>query len=173
MKYYVIIDTNVIISALRSENGASFKLLTLLNDKIFPVYNDKILSEYIEVANRKSQQEYINNESFKELINLIKEIGIKLENDDEISDFLRKWISDEESEKLSIDKDDMIFYEITFYVNNIMSEDAKLVTYNKKHFPMKTFVVNPDEMLKIIEKDNFKKEFYNEIFKINKSIGGK
>lgn len=45
----------------------------------------------------------------------------------------------------------MVFYEIVLTVRQI--EGAYLVTGNKKHFPIKSFIVTPREMLEIINKE--------------------
>lgn len=55
MKIYVIIDTNVIISALlsRYEDTATVRLLDHIFDRtLIPVYNDDILNEYSDVLHR-------------------------------------------------------------------------------------------------------------------------
>jgi predicted nucleic acid-binding protein len=36
-KYQIIIDTNVILSGLKSNKGASYKLLTLIDSKLFEI----------------------------------------------------------------------------------------------------------------------------------------
>lgn len=40
-----------------------------------------------------------------------------------------------------------------YYMAQRKSDDAYLVTGNSKHFPTKTFVVTPREMLDIIEEN--------------------
>lgn len=55
MTIYVIIDTNVIISALlsRYEDTATVRLLDHIFDRtLIPVYNDDILNEYSDVLHR-------------------------------------------------------------------------------------------------------------------------
>ncbi len=56
-----------------------------------------------------------------------------------------------DAEELNVelpDPKDRIFYEVVMEVRK--SEDAYLVTGNIKHFPQKTFVVTPRQMLDII-----------------------
>lgn len=56
MKYYVVIDTNVLVSALisKNENSATVQVLErLLNREIIPLYSREILQEYRDVLNRK------------------------------------------------------------------------------------------------------------------------
>ena len=52
------------------------------------------------------------------------------------------------TEEEFIDSEDVVFYEIT--LSGRLKFDAYLVTGNIKHFPKKTFVVTPKEMLDII-----------------------
>ena len=47
------------------------------------------------------------------------------------------------------DMDDLIFYEV---VMEKRDEDAYLVTGNKKHYPIRNFIVTPVEMMEIIER---------------------
>jgi putative PIN family toxin of toxin-antitoxin system len=53
-KLKVVIDTNVVLSALRSLNGASNKLMTLLGtDKFIPCISIGLILEYEDVLSRK------------------------------------------------------------------------------------------------------------------------
>ena len=56
MSYSIVIDTCVLISALRSKNGASFKLLSLIDSKKF-IYSLSVplVLEYETVAKRMSR----------------------------------------------------------------------------------------------------------------------
>ncbi len=62
----VVLDTNIIVSALLSPQGLSAKLLNLVFDKkLTIVYDNNIFAEYLEVLNRdKFMLDY-------ELVNLI------------------------------------------------------------------------------------------------------
>jgi len=56
MSYYVVIDTNVFISALLSKNSdaATVQVLrAILDGRIVPLYHNEILAEYDEVAMEK------------------------------------------------------------------------------------------------------------------------
>jgi len=54
MKYKVVLDTNVLITALLSKRGASFKLLSLIDDKrIELVLSTPLVKEYEDVLSRK------------------------------------------------------------------------------------------------------------------------
>ena len=51
--------------------------------------------------------------------------------------------------EFELSPDDVVFFEIAMTARKTM--DAYLITGNKRHFPLKTFVVTPREMLDIIE----------------------
>ena len=48
-----------------------------------------------------------------------------------------------------VDMDDLIFYEVVMEKREC---NSYLVTGNKKHYPVKTFIVTPAEMMAILEK---------------------
>ena len=51
----VVLDTNVVISAMRSRRGASFKLISLLGDPRWqPIISVALILEYEEVARREA-----------------------------------------------------------------------------------------------------------------------
>ena len=53
MKYYAVIDTNVIVSALLKWNSVPGVVLqAVFNGFVVPVFNDEILNEYRNVLNR-------------------------------------------------------------------------------------------------------------------------
>ena len=54
-KIYAVIDTNVLVSALISKSIESNPMKVfraIIQDKIIPLYNDEILSEYNSVLSR-------------------------------------------------------------------------------------------------------------------------
>ena len=55
MKKYVVVDTNVLVSALitRNESSPTVKILRYISEnKIIPVYSEEIIKEYNEVLHR-------------------------------------------------------------------------------------------------------------------------
>src|SRR2546427_479730 len=51
----IVVDTNVLVSALRSRSGASFKLVSLLGDPRWqPIISVALVLEYEEVARREA-----------------------------------------------------------------------------------------------------------------------
>ncbi len=132
-KIFAVIDTNVLVSALFSGNSSSNPALVIravINGSIIPVYNDEIIEEYREVLSRdkfKFKPIHIEN-----LIALFTELGIKTK---------RGLAGDE----VFPDGDDIVFYEVAISV-----EDSYLVTGNIRHFPKKSFVVTPAQMVEIL-----------------------
>lgn len=54
MKHKIVLDTNVLITALLSRNGASFKLLSMIDDeRIELVLSTPLVKEYEDVLSRK------------------------------------------------------------------------------------------------------------------------
>ena len=136
MKYYAIIDTNVIVSAMLKWNSVPGNILELaLDGPIIPVLNHEILDEYRQVLLRPK-------------FRLTERI---------VEDFLENIISravfaDAHPLMLELpDPKDIVFYEVTMEARN--TENAYLVTGNLKHFPSERFVVTPRQMLDIIVKN--------------------
>lgn len=76
MSIYVVIDTCVLISALRSRNGASFKLLSLIDSTKYEFYlSVPLVLEYEAVAKRMSRTFGLTHSDIDEIINYICAIG--------------------------------------------------------------------------------------------------
>lgn len=137
-KYYVVIDTNVLVSAMLKWDSVPGSIVQLgLSGVIKPLYDEKILHEYSEVLSR--DKFHFRKELVSQLINEIVLNGIKID-----------------AETLDIempDPKDRVFYEIVMEARK--TEDSYLVTGNIKHFPQEPFIVTPREMLDIILKNNF------------------
>lgn len=135
---YVVIDTNVLVSALitRNENSPTVQILRFLaNGNIVPVYSDEIVKEYNEVLRR---DKFKLSESL--IINLLKDImdnGLKITVLAEVTDTMP-------------DPKDILFYAVTL---SAQDKDAFLVTGNGKHFPEKPFVVTPSELVEILKQE--------------------
>ena len=133
---YVVIDTNVLVSALitRNENSPTVQILRFLaNGNIVPVYSDEIVKEYNEVLRRDKFKlpEII-------IINLLKDImdnGLKVTELTEVNEVMP-------------DPKDVVFYAVTL---SAQDKDAFLVTGNGQHFPEKPFVVTPLELVQILK----------------------
>ena len=48
----VVIDTNVLVSALWSENGNSAEIMKMIPNDIIPYFSKSVFEEYTEVLNR-------------------------------------------------------------------------------------------------------------------------
>ncbi len=144
MKYYAVIDTNVIVSALLKKDSIPGQIVKRVYDGIIiPLINEEILSEYLEVTTRNKFD--ISNEEINKLITSFKKVALYGEKEKVLEMF--------------IDHDDIVFYEIV--MNARKERDAYLITGNMKHFPKRSFIVTPKEMIDIIEKDNFKRWYCN------------
>ena len=136
-KYNVIIDTNVIVSALLTNNtdSSTFKVLKLFFDnEIVLYYSDQIMNEYFEVLSR---EKFNFDESLIESIRkAIEEFGIE--------------ITPENKDVLMVDIKDKPFYEL---VMDEQIDDAKLVTGNIKHFPIQTNIITPSQFMEMYYKN--------------------
>ncbi len=133
---YVVIDTNVIVSALISKNpnAATTRVLELaLMGEIVPLYDQDVLDEYLEVLTRKKFK--LKEDSIQYIIKTITINGI---------DTLRTSFLEDMP-----DEDDRVFYELS-----LSEPDSLLITGNSKHFPRTPRVVSPSEFLRIIEDNN-------------------
>lgn len=140
MKYYAVIDTNVIVSALLSKNedSATVKTVFKIFDKtIIPVFSKEIIAEYSEVLSRGKFKNKFSTKNVHKAIKMILDNGIEL--------------SGIQTEEKTSKPKDVIFYEVT--MDSRQTADTFLATGNIKDFPIKPFVVTPKEMMEIIEKD--------------------
>ena len=72
MKFSAVLDTNVFISALGSQLGASFKLLTLVGDDTFDiVVSVPLVLEYEEVARRQARRMGLTYEDINEILDYV------------------------------------------------------------------------------------------------------
>ncbi len=132
MKVYVVIDTNVLVSALLSrhrDSATSIILANLFSETIVPLYNDEILNEYEEVLHRTKF--HFPESEVRLILSAISEFGISADRIKCSENFP--------------DPNDIIFYEVA-----LSKEGSFLVTGNTKHFPKTPIVVTPAEFLEII-----------------------
>jgi len=132
MMIYVVVDTNVLVSALLSKHGDSSTVVIrnyIFDGIITPLYNTEIFEEYYEVLHRGKLQ--LPPDKVDDILNAISERGIVLERTKTVEVFQ--------------DPKDIVFYEVA-----ISKEGSYLVTGNTKHFPKNPIVVTPAELLEII-----------------------
>ena len=133
MKYYAVIDTNVLVSALLKWDSVPGNVLQFtITGVVTPVLNEDILREYREVLLRKKFH-------FPESI-----VDAILDNLAAQEVFINE-------EKLDVnlpDPKDVVFYEVV--MEERKNQDAFLVTGNLKHFPVERFIVTPRQFLDIL-----------------------
>ena len=134
MKYYAVLDTNVLVSAmLKTGSVPGHVVAEALQGDIIPVLNGDILTEYEDVLNRPKFR--FDKRAVKVLLDELKKRAV-------YSDY--GLIEDEIP-----DPKDVIFYAVL--MEKRKEDDAYLVTGNLKHFPLRTYIVTPRELLDIIE----------------------
>ena len=134
MRYYVVFDTNVIVSALLKWNSVPGVVLqAVFNGFVVPVYNDEILNEYRNVLNRPKFG--FSSELISETISQIESLGV-MEN------------ALETVAEAMPDPKDIVFYSIA--LSHGKTAETHLVTGNVKHFPANPIVVTPRQMLDIL-----------------------
>ena len=134
MNYYAVLDTNVLVSALiRKESVPGAVVAHTLEGKIIPLVNAEILDEYNDVLRRKK---FKFDEQAVEII---------------ISGIISRAIHVDavKTEEFFPAPKDAVFYEVV--MESRKEHDAYLVTGKLKHFPQRTFIITPREMLNIIE----------------------
>ena len=110
---YVVIDTNVLVSALWSKGGTCAKILyRVFNYELIVVYDQRILHEYKAVLERPKFG--FTRVEIKAIIDFIKNEGMCIVAKPSVIEF--------------VDESDRKFYEVAKTIN------CKLITGNKKHF---------------------------------------
>ncbi len=136
-KYYAVIDTNVLVSSMLKNDSIPGKVVDLLlSGKIIPLLNEEIIEEYEDVLSRNKfgfGEDQINN-----VIDNLKKKAI--------------FLSREHTDEPFPDEDDVVFFEICLSGRSTM--DAYLVTGNIRHYPIRSYVVTPRQMLEIVEKES-------------------
>lgn len=138
MKYYAVIDTNVLVSALLNIASVPGQIIQeSLVGCITPILHEDIIAEYNDVLYRPKFR-FDRHDIEIALTGLInRAVFIDAAPTDE-------YISD---------PDDAIFYEVGAEARK-STISAYLITGNIKHFPVKPFIVTPKEMLDIINQPN-------------------
>ena len=135
-RYFAVLDTNVIVSAVLSSTKRESVPVRILESalcgRITPLYNSAIFSEYEEVLKRKKFQ--FPEQAVSALLRALLEYG--------------KLVESTQLTEMVADRDDQIFYETALTIPG-----AYLVTGNLKHFPAKAFIVSPAQMADIVLKE--------------------
>ena len=136
MRYYAVFDTNVLISSLltRKTDTATAKVVdAIAEQKIIPLYNEEIFEEYEEVLNRPKFP--FSKEKIDGILEMIRQYGVV--------------VHPSPTGEVLPDEDDLVFYEV---VMEKREDDAYLITGNIKHFPKRSYIVTPSEMMDLVEK---------------------
>ncbi len=133
MKYYAVIDTNVLVSALLKNTSIPGKIVEhVLTGNLIPLLNDEILTEYAEVLNRDKFN--FPSAAVRVFLQGIMDRAV--------------YVDTGSTEYILPDPKDTVFYEVVMEARK--DHESYLVTGNIKHFPVRTFVVTPREMLDMI-----------------------
>jgi putative PIN family toxin of toxin-antitoxin system len=146
----VILDTNIIVSAFLNPRGIPGEIVSLaLSEKIILCYDNKILSEYMEVLNGSKFN--FNKELVNDFLEFVKTYG--------------DYIVAEPQEILFVDEDDKIFYDVlkssdaqaALAAGTIISSSTRpegtqanyIITGNKKHYPKEENILSSREFKEI------------------------
>ena len=132
MSLFVVFDTNVIVSAMLSNNpnASTVKVVEAISqEKVIPLYNDEILCEYRKVLHRAKFN--LHPSIVTSMIASIVRLGVKVDRTP--------------TDETFIDLSDMVFYEVA-----LSKEGSFVVTGNAKHFPKNPIVVSPAELLAML-----------------------
>lgn len=137
-KSQIIIDTNVVYSALRSRRGASFRLMSLLNSGKFEInLSVPLILEYEDVLKRKQSTLNVTTDQIDQILDYLCQIG-------NCHDVYYLW------RPILRDPGDDLILELAVRANC-----KYIVTYNKEDFEgVKDFgihVVTAKEYLQIIK----------------------
>lgn len=135
MKCCAVVDTNVLVSALLSKKSdtATVRVFrAMLQGQFTPLYHQEILDEYDEVFHRP--RFHLTEDVIQTVMAAIKKFGIE--------------VFPQPTGEILIDLDDLIFYEVAMEKRD---DNAYLVTGNRKHYPVKDYIVTPSEMIDILD----------------------
>ena len=124
----VVLDTNVLVSALMSPLGKPARIFKMFfTGTLDLVYSESIMLEYVDVLHRPHLR--ISAEDADKVLSAIKLHGEHVEST--LSTFPMT------------DEDDRAFYDAA---NN---SDAYLITGNVRHYPNESFILTPTEFLEL------------------------
>ncbi|MDR1835265.1 MAG: putative toxin-antitoxin system toxin component, PIN family [Fusobacteriaceae bacterium] len=125
----IVLDTNVLVSALLTKTGKPAQIIRMVsNERLKVLYSSAIFAEYVRVLRKPKLK--IPNEWITELLNIFEILG--------------KAINPPKSILPMKHEPDRVFYDTAVAANAI------LVTGNLKHFPPKEFIMSPADFLKMM-----------------------
>lgn len=130
---FVVIDTNIVVSALLSSKNDSATVQVMekvFRQEIKPVYSKEIFAECTNVLNRPKF--HFSKELVEYMLSAIKQFGILKEPKETVMMVLP-------------DMKDVPFYRLV-----LESEDTYLVTGNIKHFPQESRIMTARQLIDIL-----------------------
>lgn len=130
LKAFAVIDTNVLVSGLISKGPPSEVIKLVNSQNIIPLFDERMLSEYADVLNRKDKFNISSNDVYDTLYQIVDN-GIL--------------VNDVEKTKIELrDRKDIPFFEV-----KESSEEFSpyLVTGNLSDFPQSSTTIEPAVML--------------------------
>jgi len=139
----VVLDTNILVSALFPSQGKSSDILSLvLEGKLQACYSQKIMDEYDEVLSRDKFKRYFTSERKQTVLNELKDNGLVFD-DVTPSNIPMK------------DETDRVFYDVA------KASGAYLITNNIKDFPEDSSILMPENIVdRFIDPFNKSSDFY-------------
>jgi len=122
----IVLDTNVLISAILSNGPPAVIVDLMANGKLKPFYNDLIIEEYWNVLHRPKFN--FKNIQIDSLLDTIVKTGVAVKIN--VSSNIQM-----------PHEDDRKFYDVA------KTSLAYLITGNMKHYPKETFIVTPADFL--------------------------
>jgi putative PIN family toxin of toxin-antitoxin system len=114
----VVIDTNVLVTALRSRRGASYRLVSLLQSGRFSIaISVPLIIEYEEVLRRGKLPATISEKDISDFIDFLCYVGYR----QDIFFLWRPFLPDP--------SDDLVLEAA------VAADCDAIITYNKRHFP--------------------------------------
>jgi putative PIN family toxin of toxin-antitoxin system len=133
----IVLDTNVLVAALRSRRGASFAILRGIGETWTPVISVPLILEYEEVGKREAERSYLPPDTVDSIVRAFCFYGAETEIHFRVRPFLP-------------DSDDEFILELA-----VAGHADAIVTHNIRHFAgVARFgirVLTPREFLAIIQ----------------------
>jgi putative PIN family toxin of toxin-antitoxin system len=132
-KKRVVLDTNIIVSALLSGKGRPGEILDLfLAEELKLYYSEEIFNEYSDVLYRPYLRIPVSEAT--DTLAIIRQHGEK--------------VMVEPSIDRMVDEDDRVFYDTAKIAG------AYLITGNTRHYPSEPFILTPISFLELLKTDN-------------------
>jgi putative PIN family toxin of toxin-antitoxin system len=130
---HVVLDTNVLVSALWSANGNPAQIAHMIPEKrIIPFFCDEILLEYRVVLFRAAF--HFSDAQIEDLLGNLVQYG--------------QSVVVHKSNIRMPDESDRVFYDVA------KTCDAYLITGNIRHYPNEPLIITPAEFIQLMKSEN-------------------